>query len=705
MLIGIIGAGTLAVGLSFYKRRKRNQYKRLDLQEKTTLVSILSIASVTPCANKNTQRSSSTWSLLFSDLRHQQMLEMSRSESHELSDAEKKANRNLTVSLASLVITTAGIFYPLLNWLGVVAILYLWFPLGQTAFRSIVKERRLSIEVLDFAMTPIILAMGYYVVTAVSCVTYYISEKLLVKIEDNSQKSIANVFGLQMRSVWVISDGVEVEIPLESLQQGDIVVIHVGETIAVDGAVVSGVATVDQRVLTGESQPVEKSVSEQVYAATMVLSGKIYVAAEKAGEETVAAQIGQILRDTEDFKAFMRVRAVEIADQMVPLRITLTLATLPFLTTVGTLAVLNARFGYHMRLLGPLGMLNFLQIASQRGILIKDGRSLEMLQKVDTVVFDKTGTLTQEQPHVGSIYTCHGYSEEEILRYAAAAEYKQSHPIALAILQKAQEYNFSLPEISDATYEIGYGIKVRLSGHLIHVGSIRFMNMEGIAIPDEIVQVEKEMQEEAHSLVYVALDDQLGGAVELRPTIRPEAKPMIEYLQTRNMNITIISGDHQRPTQKLAEALGVQEYFAETLPENKARIVEQLQQEGKCVCFVGDGINDSIALKKADVSISLRGASTIATDTAQIILMTQNLSQLSHAFELADEFEQHMQKSLLTTIVPQVLCVSGAFFLNFGIVAAMVFNQIGLYTGIANAMSPLFTANRVQIADTVYNSS
>ncbi len=225
------------------------------------------------------------------------------------------------------------------------------------------------------------------------------------------------------------------------------------------------------------------------------------------------------------------------------------------------------------------------------------------------------------------------------------------------------------------------------------------MRIEGIPIPAEMQQVEQKVHEQAYSLVYVAIDDHLSGAIELRPTIRPEAKPMIEYLRQRNMSIVIISGDHEAPTQKLASELGIEHYFAETLPENKASIVEQLQKEGKFVCFVGDGINDSIALKTANVSISLRGASTVATDTAQIILMNQTLDQLPQAFHLADEFDAHMKKAFLTTIVPQTICVGGAFMLNFGILSAIILNQLGLYSGIANAMSPLLTVNEAAISD------
>jgi len=375
---------------------------------------------------------------------------------------------------------------------------------------------------------------------------------------------------------------------------------------------------------------------------------------------------------------------------MVPMRFMLIAISLPLLGVTGGLAVLGARFGSQMRITGPLGMLNFLQIASHNGILVKDGRSLELLSKVDTVVFDKTGTLTEEQPSVGTIFTCNGYHREDVLANAATAESRQTHPIALAILAEAKKHKLDLAKTSDVQYEVGYGIQVSLAERLIQVGSNRFMQMEGITIPPEIQSSEHQAHKLGYSIVYVAIERQLAGAIELRPTVRPEAKEIVQYLKQRQINTYIISGDHEKPTQILAEQLGIEHYFAETLPENKAALVEQLQSEGKFVCFVGDGINDSIALKKADVSISLSGASTIATDTAQIILMDKTLNQLTYAFGIADDWETNMRGAFLYSMIPQTITVLGAYFLGFGIISSLALNLIGLSMGVRNAMLPLY---------------
>ncbi len=445
----------------------------------------------------------------------------------------------------------------------------------------------------------------------------------------------------------------------------------------------------------GESQPVDKEIGDDVFASTILLSGKVGIQVEKAGSETVAAQIGDILTRTADFKSQVLSRSEKIVNQGAGPTLALSALTLPILGPQSAVAMLFASFGYHMRIAGPLGVLNFLRIASENGILIKDGRSIELLSGIDTFVFDKTGTLTEEIPTVGTLYTCNDLAEDELLTIAAAAEYKQAHPIAQAIRQEAKKRGLTLPAIHDAKVEVGYGLKVRLTtwleqptDKLIRVGSARFMETEGIAIPNDIKQAEERCHAEGYSLVYVAIDEQLGGAIELHPTIRPEAQEIVRELQARNISIYIISGDHKKPTKKLAQALGIEHYFAEVLPQDKASLIEQLQKEGKSVCFVGDGINDSIALKQANVSISLRGASTIATDTAGIILMDGSLKQLISLLDIAQNLDANLSRGTIMTIVPGIICVGGVLFLHLGVVSAIIWYNIALWASVSNALLP-----------------
>jgi heavy metal translocating P-type ATPase len=602
---------------------------------------------------------------------------------------ERRINHNLAASVTAMGLATGGaLLYPPLSLISVPVTLYTCVDIFQDAYKALFKERRIRVAFLDSIAVVGGLAVRAFFASALASSLYFLGRKLLLKTKANTHKRLIEIFGERPQFVWRLVDGVEVETPFEELRVGDIVVVNAGETVPVDGRITEGIASIDQRVLTGEAQPAEKGVGDGVFASTVVLSGRICIEVEKAGDETVAAQICEILNRTADYQSSIETKGQEIADRSVLPTLGISAIALPTLGPLGAITVLYSNYTDTLRIAAPLGMLNFLSIGSRSGLLVKDGRALELLNRIDTVVFDKTGTLTLEQPYVAAIYPLMGLSEDELLTFAAAAEYRQTHPIARAIQKAAAERGLALPKIDAAEYEVGYGIKVNIDEKLIRVGSHRFMEMESIAVPDEVCAQQEAAHEQGYSFVYVAISDSLAGAIELHPTIRPEAATVIKQLKKRGLSMTIISGDHEQPTRKLADELGIETYFAEVLPEDKANLVEKLQQKGKVVCFVGDGINDSIALKKANVSISLNGASTIATDTSQIILMDGTLNHLDQAFELASKFEGNLKTSMLTTFGPGIICVGGVFFFHFRILAAIMLYNASLVAGVTNAMVP-----------------
>jgi Cu2+-exporting ATPase len=466
------------------------------------------------------------------------------------------------------------------------------------------------------------------------------------------------------------------------------VVVQAGQVIPVDGTITRGIATIDQHLLTGEAQPIEKGGGDSVLAATVVLTGAIHIRVEKAGHEISAAQMVDILNRTATYQMSMESKALAIADRAALPTLALGALAWPVAGWRGAMAVLGLNVGSSMRMLGPLAMLNYLNILSRNSILVKDGRSLELLNEVDTIVFDKTGTLTLEQPHVAEVHPCAGWCADELLTLAATAEQRQTHPIARAILTAARARGLKWLPLENAHYEVGFGIKVQMGGRIIRVGSPRFMEMEGIASPDAMRQRQQVCAEQGHSLVMVAVDGQLGGALELHATVRPEVKQVIRGLRERNLALYILSGDQEAPTRRLAHELGIDHYIANVLPEDKAQVIEELQQKEKSVCFIGDGINDGIALKKAHVSVSLCGATTVATDAAQIVLMDQSLHQLGYLLDIADEFESTFRRCLASSVVPDAILVGSVFLLHFGLVASALCFSAGIAAGVANAMWP-----------------
>ena len=563
-------------------------------------------------------------------------------------------------------------------------------PTFREARNVLFHEKRLGVDVLDAIVVVGCLGTMTIFPGAVLCWCLSFGRVLVKRTQDNSKKLLLNAFGKQPRYVWLYKGGVEVQISLDRLEKGDIIVVNTGEVMPVDGHVVEGMAMLDQHALTGESTPAEKGVGDRVFASTVMVAGKVYVSVETSGTETASAKISQILNDTAGYKLSSQHKGERMADKAVIPTLSIGAVGLVTMGPAGAVAVLNSDFGTGIRMAAPLAMLSSLALCAHKGILVKDGRALELMNEVDTVLFDKTGTLTRERPEVGRILACGDFTPEQILLFAAAAERRFHHPIALAILHKARELGLELPPTDDTQYKVGYGITVHVEGYTVRVGSKRFMEMEGIALPPEVALALDEAHREGYTMVMVGVDDHLGGAIELQASVRPEVREIVAGLRKRGIkHLAIISGDHEAPTRKLAESLGMDRYFAQVLPADKADYVAKLQEEGCKVCFVGDGINDSIALKKANVSISLRGASSIATDTAHIVFLEEGLAKLCELRDIARDLDRNVKRSWSMILAPNIGCIIGVFTMGFGIMASVVTNNVAALAALANGVLPL----------------
>ncbi len=609
----------------------------------------------------------------------------------EMPEKLDRPDLHLPLCTASLPLAaTAQFLAPPLLPVATGLFLYTSIPTFKNAREVLFVERRLGVDVLDAIVVIGCVSTLNIFAGTVLCWCLGFGRVLVKKTQDDSKRLLLNAFGKQPRYVWLLRDGVEVQVSMDRLQAGDVIVVNTGEVVPVDGFIKEGMAMIDQHALTGESTPAEKGVGDRVFASTVMVAGKVFVEVEKAGNETASAKISQILNDTAGYKLTSQHKGERLADKAVIPTLALASVGMATLGPAGAVAILNSDFGTGIRMAAPLAMLSSLALCAHKGILVKDGRALELMNEVDTVLFDKTGTLTRERPEVGRVIACNGHESGAILRYAAAAEAKFAHPIAKAILHAHEATGQPLPPIDDSRYHVGYGITVHIEGHAIRVGSARFMDLENIPIPQEVKDALDAAHLEGNTLVMVAVDDALGGAIELQASVRPEVRSIIEGLRKRGIkHIAIISGDHDAPTRKLAEALGMDRYFAQVLPADKAEYVEKLQQEGKKVCFVGDGINDSIALKKANVSVSLRGATSIATDTAHIVFMEEGLSKLCDLRDIARDLDRNVKRSWQLILAPNGLCIAGAFTMGFGVMTSVLTNNVAALAALANGMLPL----------------
>lgn len=605
--------------------------------------------------------------------------------------AEADINRRLGLAAANSGLAVLGAMaLPPLSLLSAGGLVAIMWPLARRNFRILFQEKRLKYRLVATLSIWAGLLAGYYVVSSLMAVTVFTAFKIAARTEARSRGALMDAFALQPpTSVWVRHGEVELEIPFADLRIGDVLVLTAGQTAPIDGVVVAGMATLDQHLLTGESRPVEKAEGDRILANTLVLTGRVAVRVEQTGADTAAGQIGRILTRVGAHRLEHEARSERLADRLtVPV---LGASGLALLTVgpSGAAAILNSGFGSILFFAGPLTMLSHLNRASHHGILVKDGRSFEALAGVDTVVFDKTGTLTLEEPEVAAIHPADGFGEAEVLAFAAAAEHRQSHPVARAILTEAARRGIEAAAPDATAYEVGFGVQVDCGGRRVQVGSRRFMVAASVALPADFDAVETRCREDGSAPVFVAVDGRAAGVIELRAKLRPGAAALVERLRRRGQTLCILSGDHAEPTRHLAERLGIERVFAEVLPEGKAEIIERLQAEGRRVCFIGDGINDAIALRRADVSVSLRGASTVATDGAQIILLGGSLTGLDQLFELGDDFARDLDRSLTLAFVPGAVLIAGVFTLGLGMPSALVIYTAGLTAALYNALAPM----------------
>jgi Cu2+-exporting ATPase len=636
--------------------------------------------------------------LLAGELRQEQMRQLLPEGQRELKPEEKAQNRRLLVGMGGLVLVGArqiSRWAPLTPVVLLIGFVSVW-PELRECWRVGVRERRFSLIHLLLIYLIGLWLGGYYLVGMVGILLSGVGYKVELLTQSITRYSLTHLLGEQPSLVWVVVDGEERLVSFAELQLGDILVLSAGQPVPVDGVVVAGAASVDQHRLTGESQPVEKAAGDPVLAATLVLGGKIQVRVEKTGAETTAARIGEVLNQTvEGQEVHLADQLKEIESERLPMLGGGLLGWLLRGPQTG-LAMLGCNFMISLPPLRLLTLLNGLGAGAERGVLIKDGRALERLAGVDTVVFDKTGTLTLDRQEVVAVHALEPFGEAELLTLAAAAEQRQSHPIAQAILAAASERQLALPDLDDAEVELGLGLRAQIGDQSVRIGSERFLAQNDLELPAHLAKLQDAVHARGHGMVFVAVTDAVAGAIELATISRPEAQATVAWLRLRGLSLYILSGDQEAPTANLAKELGMDGWFANTLPEQKATRIQALQEQGKRVCFIGDGINDAIALRKAEVSISLRGATTVATDAAQVVLMEDDLNQLKLLWELAEGFEESLGANGRLARGLGLLASAGVLLLPFGYWTTELLWAVQIIVGIRIArQSLLFSLDEV----------
>ncbi len=497
---------------------------------------------------------------------------------------------------------------------------------------------RLNVDVLDAAALGISLARGDFRSVGLITALFAVGEFLEEWTRKKSRESLAESLAVDVDTVWVKRGEAEVQVPLSALVDDDLVVVRAGSSIPVDGVVAEGEAMVNQTSMTGEPLAVARRAGASVYAGTVVEEGRLDIRPTGVGSATRINQIVGFIERSEALKANVQGKAERLADAIVPYSFLLAGGVWAVTRDVARAAsVLLVDYSCAIRLATPLAILTGMREGARHGVLIKGGRFIEGLAGADTVVFDKTGTLTEARPRVAEVISLNGHGRDDVLRLAACLEEHFPHPVARAVVRKAeQEALDHQEEHAEVEYVVAHGIASRLRGKRVLVGSRHFVHEdEGVPL-DEFLPVVNEWAAKGYSILHLAIGGKLAGILCIEDPLRSEAAAVVRGLREQGVKrVIMLTGDGPVTAAAVANAVGVDEWRAQVLPADKADIVRQLQAEGGKVVMVGDGINDSPALSAADVGVSLRDGADLAREVADVVLSGNDLAELLVARHLA----------------------------------------------------------------------
>jgi len=493
----------------------------------------------------------------------------------------------------------------------------------------------------------------YYESAATILALITLGKYLEARSKGRTSEAIKKLMGLAPKTATVIRNNKEVIVPLEEVVVGDLVLVKPGEKLPVDGEVVEGSTAIDEAMITGESIPVEKTVGSKVIGASINKTGFIKYRATKVGSDTTLAQIIKLVEDAQGSKAPIAKLADVIAAYFVPTVIALAIIaaagwliageTLVFALTI-FIAVLVIACPCALGLATPTAIMVGTGKGAENGVLIKGGEALETTYKIDTIVFDKTGTLTEGKPRVTDIITEKG-REDEILILAASGEKGSEHPLGEAIVKEAEERGLKLKEIQNFNAIPGHGIEVTIENQKILLGNKKLMLEKNIEIT-LLGQKSDDLAEEGKTPMYIAIEGQLAGIVAVADTVKPSSKEAITTLHEMGIKVAMITGDNKKTAAAIAREVGIDIVLSEVLPEDKANEVQKLQNEGKKVAMVGDGINDAPALARADIGIAIGSGTDVAIESADIVLMRSDLKDVPTAIKLSKATIRNIKQNL-----------------------------------------------------------
>lgn len=552
------------------------------------------------------------------------------------------------------------------------------FPIFVLAARGISKGNLTAGVMVSVAMIGALL-IGEHSAAAIVAFMMMFGEMLENFAIARSDDALKELAGLIPNEVTLLRDGQETVLPVEQVRVGDMLLIRNGERLPVDGAVTSGQASVDESAITGESIPIDKEPGDIVFAGTINTAGTLVVQAQKLGRDTTLGTIVKLVEEARETQAPVERVANKYAQYLVPVTFAIAIATY-FITgdMVRSVTVLVVVCPCALVLATPTALVAAIGNAARNHVIVKTGADMEALGKVDVVAFDKTGTLTMGRPDVVEVTSLDSVTPEEILTYAACAERPSEHPLGRAIVAAATSRGMPIPQAEGSQVLTGFGVKAKNNGREIVVGNRALLHSSGITLGREEDARIFELERRGHTVIPVAVDQRVVGLISLADVVRPEAGETIQALKAAGVGRTVmISGDNKATVQAIASRLGISEYHAEMLPDQKLDLLREMQSQGCHVAYVGDGVNDAPALAVADTGIAMGVTGTdVAIETADVALMRDDMQALPYLLGLSQETLRTIRISVTFSMSMNLLALALSVLGIIGPVMGAVMHEL-----------------------------
>lgn len=550
----------------------------------------------------------------------------------------------------------------------------------------------------------------YFETSALIIVLIILGRLLEARAKGQTSEAIKKLMGLQPKTARVIREGKEMDIPVEEVLVGDVILVRPGEKIPVDGIVKEGKSAVDESMITGESIPVTKEPGSEVIGATINKTGSFKFEATKVGKDTALAQIIKLVQDAQGSKAPIQRLADVISGYFVPIVISMAIATFiiwfnfgpfPALTfaLLNFVAVMIIACPCALGLATPTAVMVGTGIGAEKGILIKGGESLETAHKLDTIVFDKTGTLTKGEPEVTDIVTKNAQSEEIILKYAASAEKASEHPLGEALIKRAGERKIELQDPRNFKAIEGHGIEAKVNGKDVLLGNVKLMKKRQIEVSDLEAKAE-ELASDGKTPIYISLDGKAAGLIAVADTLKENSLLAVKKLKKLGLEVVMLTGDNKKTAEAIAKKVGIERVLSEVIPEDKVHEIKRLQSGGRKVAMVGDGINDAPALAQADVGIAIGSGTDVAMEASDITLIKGDLRGVVFAIELSKRTIRVIKQNLFWAFfynTAGIPIAAGVLYPFFGILLNPIFASVAMAFSSVSVVSNSLRLRRIKL--------